>query len=80
MAAPGAPSSVARPPSSKRRAWGVAVGYKNTGLGGGAPDKSAAEVELYSDGTAEVRTSAAEIRSSAWITRCSRSAEIRYSG
>jgi selenium-dependent xanthine dehydrogenase len=43
------------------RAWGVAVGYKNTGLGGGAPDKSAAEVELYSDGTAEVRTSAAEI-------------------
>ena len=43
------------------RAWGVAVGYKNTGLGGGAPDKSAAEVELYPDGTAEVRTSAAEI-------------------
>ncbi len=43
------------------RAWGVAVGYKNTGLGGGAPDKSAAEVELFTDGTAEVRTSAAEI-------------------
>lgn len=43
------------------RAWGVAVGYKNTGLGGGAPDKSGAEVELYADGTAEVRTSAAEI-------------------
>lgn len=44
-----------------RRAWGFAVGYKNTGLGGGAPDKSAAEVELRSDGSAEVRTSAAEI-------------------
>ncbi len=39
----------------------MAVGYKNTGLGGGAPDKSAAEVELFADGTAEVRTSAAEI-------------------
>jgi xanthine dehydrogenase molybdenum-binding subunit len=46
---------------SKARAWGVAAGYKNTGLGGGAPDKSAAEVELFADGTAEVRTSAAEI-------------------
>jgi xanthine dehydrogenase molybdenum-binding subunit len=44
-----------------RRAWGFAVGYKNTGLGGGAPDKSAAEVELRADGTAEVRSSAAEI-------------------
>ncbi len=46
---------------NKRRAWGLAVGYKNTGLGGGAPDKSSAEVELYQDGTVEVRTSAAEI-------------------
>ncbi|MEK7277843.1 MAG: molybdopterin cofactor-binding domain-containing protein, partial [Chloroflexota bacterium] len=45
----------------KKRAWGIAVGYKNTGLGGGAPDKAAAEVELYADGSAEVRTSAAEI-------------------
>jgi CO/xanthine dehydrogenase Mo-binding subunit/aerobic-type carbon monoxide dehydrogenase small subunit (CoxS/CutS family) len=43
------------------RAWGVAAAYKNTGLGGGAPDKSAALVEVFSDGTAEVRTSAAEI-------------------
>ncbi len=42
-------------------AWGVASAYKNTGLGGGAPDKSAAIVEVYVDGTAEVRTSAAEI-------------------
>lgn len=46
---------------NKRRAWGLAVGYKNTGLGGGAPDKSSAEVELYHDGTVQVRTSAAEI-------------------
>ncbi len=44
-----------------RRAWGFAVGYKNTGLGGGAPDKSAAEVELCADGALEVRTSSAEI-------------------
>ncbi|HLF28315.1 MAG TPA: molybdopterin cofactor-binding domain-containing protein [Anaerolineae bacterium] len=47
--------------SGKVRAWGVAVGYKNTGLGGGAPDKAGAEVELFADGTAEVRTSSAEI-------------------
>lgn len=44
-----------------RRAWGFAVAYKNTGLGGGAPDKAAAEVELCSDGYFEVRTSSAEI-------------------
>jgi xanthine dehydrogenase molybdenum-binding subunit len=37
------------------------VAYKNTGLGGGAPDKSGAEVELFPDGTFEVRTSAAEL-------------------
>jgi selenium-dependent xanthine dehydrogenase len=43
------------------RAWGFAVGYKNTGLGGGAPDKAGAEVELYKDGTVEVRTSSAEL-------------------
>jgi selenium-dependent xanthine dehydrogenase len=48
-------------PAHTARAWGVAVGYKNTGLGGGAPDKAAAEVELFEDGTAEVRTSSAEI-------------------
>ncbi|HZQ08125.1 MAG TPA: molybdopterin cofactor-binding domain-containing protein [Anaerolineae bacterium] len=46
---------------SKIQAWGFAAAYKNTGLGGGAPDKSAAEVEVFEDGTAEVRTSAAEI-------------------
>jgi xanthine dehydrogenase molybdenum-binding subunit len=44
-----------------RRAWGLAVAYKNTGLGGGAPDHSGAEVELYPDGCVEVRTSSAEL-------------------
>ncbi|MGE5250729.1 MAG: molybdopterin-dependent oxidoreductase [Bacteroidota bacterium] len=43
------------------RAWGFAAAYKNTGLGGGAPDISGAEVELYEDGTLEVRSSAAEL-------------------
>jgi xanthine dehydrogenase molybdenum-binding subunit len=41
--------------------WGVAAAYKNTGLGGGAPDKAAAEVELRRDGTFQVRTSSAEL-------------------
>lgn len=45
----------------KVRSWGVSAVYKNTGLGGGAPDKSSAEVEIFEDGTAEVRSSAAEI-------------------
>ncbi len=43
------------------RAWGIAAGYKNTGLGGGAPDKAGAELELYPDGVLEVRTSSAEL-------------------
>jgi CO/xanthine dehydrogenase Mo-binding subunit/aerobic-type carbon monoxide dehydrogenase small subunit (CoxS/CutS family) len=42
-------------------AWGIAAGYKNTGLGGGAPDKSTAEVEVFPDGTAAIRTSSAEM-------------------
>jgi CO/xanthine dehydrogenase Mo-binding subunit len=42
-------------------AWGLAAGYKNTGLGGGAPDISGAELELYDNGTFEVRSSAAEL-------------------
>jgi CO/xanthine dehydrogenase Mo-binding subunit/aerobic-type carbon monoxide dehydrogenase small subunit (CoxS/CutS family) len=46
---------------NKVRAWGFAVAYKNTGLGGGAPDKAGAEIELYLDGHVEVRTSSAEI-------------------
>ena len=43
------------------RAWGLAAAYKNTGLGGGAPDKSGADLELFEDGTLEVRSSAAEL-------------------
>jgi len=43
------------------RAWGFAAAYKNTGLGGGAPDISGADVELYPDGTFQVRSSAAEL-------------------
>ncbi len=43
------------------RAWGFAAAYKNTGLGGGAPDISGADVELYEDGTFQVRSSAAEL-------------------
>ena len=43
------------------RAWGFAAAYKNTGLGGGAPDKAGAEVELFEDGMLEVRTSSAEL-------------------
>ncbi len=43
------------------RSWGFAAAYKNTGLGGGAPDKAGAEVELYADGQLEVRTSSAEL-------------------
>ncbi len=41
--------------------WGIACAYKNTGLGGGAPDKAGAEVEAYDDGTVEVRTSSADM-------------------
>ena len=49
----------------RRFAWGLAVGYKNTGLGGGAPDKAIAEVEAWQDPEkgllAEVRISSAEM-------------------
>jgi selenium-dependent xanthine dehydrogenase len=44
-----------------RRAWGIAAAYKNTGLGGGAPDKAAAEVELFADGSIEVRSASADM-------------------
>ncbi len=44
-----------------KRAWGFAVAYKNTGLGGGAPDKAGADAELLRDGTFQVRTSSAEL-------------------
>jgi xanthine dehydrogenase molybdenum-binding subunit len=43
------------------KAWGFAVGYKNTGFGGGATDAASAEVELLADGTIEARTSSAEV-------------------
>mgnify|MGYP001817949286 FL=1 len=50
---------------NSRFAWGLAVGYKNTGLGGGAPDKATAEVGLWLDEAdeprAEVRISSAEL-------------------
>ncbi len=46
---------------NKAYAWGIACAYKNTGLGGGAPDKSEAEVEAFEDGTIEVRTAAADM-------------------
>ncbi|MDX2160042.1 MAG: molybdopterin cofactor-binding domain-containing protein [bacterium] len=45
----------------KAYGWGIACAYKNTGLGGGAPDKSEAEVEAFEDGTLEVRTAAADM-------------------
>jgi xanthine dehydrogenase molybdenum-binding subunit len=41
--------------------WGVAAAYKNTGLGGGAPDRADAEVEAFRDGSIEVRTSSADM-------------------
>jgi CO/xanthine dehydrogenase Mo-binding subunit/aerobic-type carbon monoxide dehydrogenase small subunit (CoxS/CutS family) len=43
------------------KAWGFAVGYKNTGFGGGERDAASAEVEICSDGTLEARTSSAEV-------------------
>ncbi len=46
---------------NKAYGWGIACAYKNTGLGGGAPDKSTAEVEVYEDGSAEVRSSSADM-------------------
>jgi selenium-dependent xanthine dehydrogenase len=45
----------------KRRAWGVACAYKNTGFGSGAYDAAGAEVEVFADGSAAVRAGAAEI-------------------
>ncbi|MCX6048770.1 MAG: molybdopterin-dependent oxidoreductase [Chloroflexi bacterium] len=45
----------------KRRAWGMACAYKNTGFGSGAYDAAGAEVELFANGRASVRAGAAEI-------------------
>ena len=41
--------------------WGIAAAYKNTGFGGGAEDTSRAEVEIYPDGIAEIRSSSADM-------------------
>lgn len=60
IADPFAPHTVPGTPNLVR-SWGFAVAYKNTGLGGGAPDKAGAEVELFRDGTLEVRTASAEL-------------------
>src|SRR5690606_25365500 len=46
---------------NKAYAWGVACAYKNTGLGGGAPDRAVAEVEVFENSIAEVRTSSADM-------------------
>ncbi|MBK8020346.1 MAG: molybdopterin-dependent oxidoreductase [Chloroflexi bacterium] len=46
---------------NKAFAWGLACAYKNTGLGGGAPDRSEVEIEAFDDGTVEVRTASADM-------------------
>jgi xanthine dehydrogenase molybdenum-binding subunit len=46
---------------NKRRAWGLACAYKNTGFGSGAYDAAGAEVELFANGRANARAGAAEI-------------------
>lgn len=46
---------------SKAYGWGIACAYKNTGLGGGAPDRAVAEIEMYPNSIAEVRTSSADM-------------------
>ncbi|HEC22507.1 MAG TPA: aldehyde oxidoreductase, partial [Chloroflexi bacterium] len=57
---------------NKAYGWGVACSYKNTGLGGGAPDKAAVEVEAFEDGTVEARTSSADMGQglSAVVAQC----------
>jgi selenium-dependent xanthine dehydrogenase len=45
----------------KAYGWGIACAYKNTGLGGGAPDRSVAEIEMFPNSIAEVRTSSADM-------------------
>jgi xanthine dehydrogenase molybdenum-binding subunit len=47
--------------SALKSAWGMAAAYKNTGLGGGADDAAGAEIEIYPDGTAEIRSSSADL-------------------
>jgi selenium-dependent xanthine dehydrogenase len=49
------------PLKNPRIAWGVAAAYKNTGLGGGADDAAGAELEVFPDGTAEIRCGSADM-------------------
>jgi xanthine dehydrogenase molybdenum-binding subunit len=49
------------PAPHTQTAWGLAAAYKNTGLGGGEDDTAGAKVEIYPDGTAEIRTSSADL-------------------
>jgi xanthine dehydrogenase molybdenum-binding subunit len=49
------------PPPGAQIAWGIAAAYKNTGFGGGAEDAAGAEVEVYPNGTAEIRSSSADL-------------------
>ncbi|MFQ5594461.1 MAG: molybdopterin-dependent oxidoreductase [Anaerolineae bacterium] len=58
---PNLQSAICNLQSNRVRAWGIAACYKNTGLGGGAADKGGAEVEVFEDGRAVVRTASAEI-------------------
>ncbi|MGC8879198.1 MAG: molybdopterin cofactor-binding domain-containing protein [Anaerolineae bacterium] len=44
-----------------RRAWGIALAYKNVGLGNGLEDAAGAAIEARPDGTLIVRVGAAEI-------------------
>jgi xanthine dehydrogenase molybdenum-binding subunit len=44
-----------------KTAWGLAAAYKNTGLGGGADDAAGAQIEVYPDGAAEIRSSSADL-------------------
>ena len=58
-------SPIPHPPNpqspNSQTSFGLAAAYKNTGLGGGADDAAGAEVEVYPDGTAEVRSSSADL-------------------
>ena len=80
-------SAVASAPSGPRTRWrGAASGSSpstSANTTQSADRWSAAASTTARTSASEpsvVRTSAAEMRSSAWITRCSRSAEVRYSG
>ena len=55
------PASLIVDSPNTKRAWGVALAYKNTGLGGGAEDKAEVEIEILSDGRVSVCTSSAEM-------------------